>query len=506
MAIRDHLRVLSACLVLGSPTGGLIAQPLRSNLRRLAVSAEPIVGPFGDRLFKVCTDALRRPLSAPAETEILSACTEITVEVLRGPRAAARYAPRYRIIASADRVDSVLSVETMQPGFSSFALASARRSILDYCKPDSSSDCWQIAIRAMAIARGISLEKGRDCTTLTESLLHKPELLPTCQEQVAAYRAALDQPKTDWFATVPWSKDSAVWLEGYRLARFYLHPGDLTFSSGHNNLGLELHRGWLDTPRDSSEAPFELRWRVSRPAPVLVNEPLIVPRPDHGFAHPRWALRPGAAVRDDTISGRPDPSVPTPPAAEIFEREFLKLSQGRARPVVPTEMQAGIADTVVLRIAKDTLAFRDAQSGTVYSAPVTIKVSTLMEATLEGENFKVVSLVPGGSQIRQLVSAGDTTTQWVWLVTPLRSGKQMLRMNARVVVWLPGSEQSRTFTVMATRVPVSINFSYATAELVSLYWAQVSGAIAMLSTAAGILWGWKKRKASPKPSLIVRPP
>jgi hypothetical protein len=75
----------------------------------------------------------------------------------------------------------------------------------------------------------------------------------------------------------------------------------------------------------------------------------------------------------------------------------------------------------------------------------------------------------------------EQPTEWVWFVTPERSGAHRLRLSAVAVVKLGGSEKPKELPVFDREITVAVSFGY----FLSTNWKEITGAI----SGTGIL-GW----------------
>jgi hypothetical protein len=166
----------------------------------------------------------------------------------------------------------------------------------------------------------------------------------------------------------------------------------------------------------------------------------------------------GTPVFVDPVDGpkRP-PDRPAPPPASInrkmdeeLQQAFKELDEGRIAYEPARAMTQGTPEMVLVRIARGGTI--DTETGFRDRAWVDrLKVSGSMSATLTGDpgDFEIVAL---SSDTQALVgSASD----WVWRVTPLRSGNLplILRVTARIHL-SNGSQENYDLPVKTAQIAV----------------------------------------------------
>jgi len=116
------------------------------------------------------------------------------------------------------------------------------------------------------------------------------------------------------------------------------------------------------------------------------------------------------------------------------------------------------------------------------------KISPVMKVTLTPDEGGVFDVKPL-SEDEQLVS-GDGFSQWVWSVTPLKSGKHNLYLTVNAVVNVPGlGPQKREIPVLTQAVQVRADMAYSAGQFWHSNWQWFS---TTLLIPVG-LWLWKKR-------------
>ncbi len=149
-----------------------------------------------------------------------------------------------------------------------------------------------------------------------------------------------------------------------------------------------------------------------------------------------------------------------------------------------SEIQLVLSPTV----APDELKSMVTSEGEVQTKE--ISVSDYMEATLSGENFKIVNPTQ-----RKLVS-NKGVTEWRWDVTPIKSGPQRLHLTLNAIVNYKDGEKPLELRSFHEMIEVNVTFSQrfflvAAGLGTHLQWLVPSLLIPIS------LWGWnrwKKRK------------
>lgn len=168
------------------------------------------------------------------------------------------------------------------------------------------------------------------------------------------------------------------------------------------------------------------------------------------------------------------------------------LPMGRVLFACPSSMRVQAPERVEVRITgnpKEDISAGLQQRGV--AAEEATKISPVMKVTLtpeEGGVFDVKSL----SEEQQLTSGGDFA-QWVWSVTPLKSGTHALYLTVNVVVDVPGlGAQKRQIPVLTQEVRVRADIAYSSGQFWSSNWQWFT---TTLLIPVG-LWLWKKRRPS----------
>jgi hypothetical protein len=188
-----------------------------------------------------------------------------------------------------------------------------------------------------------------------------------------------------------------------------------------------------------------------------------------------------------------------------LNKELDQLYPGRINHNIPERMKQGAETRVAARIialrseTQEATAQADQRIAKSFgqgaSPGEAIQVSITMKAELRAfeEDFRIE---PQSSE-EQIVDS-VAPAEWVWGVTPKKSGRHRLRLTAIAVVKLEGAEKSKELPVFDKEVPVEISYAY----LVKENWKEIGAAI----SSTGIL-GWiaarfqkrrKERKKTPR--------
>lgn len=192
---------------------------------------------------------------------------------------------------------------------------------------------------------------------------------------------------------------------------------------------------------------------------------------------------PGTYAAEDVDRGRPAPE-------NVAKQDILAgLPMGRVLFACPSEMRVESSERVEVRISGD--AKQDITEGLEKrGVPIetAAKISPVMKVTLTPDEGAVFDIKPL-SEDEQLVS-GDGFSQWVWSVTPLKSGKHNLYLTVNAVVNVPGlGPQKREIPVLTQAVQVRADMAYSAGQFWHSNWQWIS---TTLLIPIG-LWLWKRR-------------
>jgi hypothetical protein len=192
---------------------------------------------------------------------------------------------------------------------------------------------------------------------------------------------------------------------------------------------------------------------------------------------------PGTYTAPDVERGKRAPEQP------VSQDILAGLPMGRILFACPSEMRVEASERVEVRISgnpKEDIVDGLEERGVPRETAA--KISPVMKVTLtpdEGGVFDVKAL----SEDEQLVS-GDGFSQWVWSVTPLKSGKHNLYLTASAVLNVPGfGPQKREIPVLTQAVQVRADVAYSAGQFWHSNWQWFS---TTLLIPVG-LWLWKKR-------------
>jgi hypothetical protein len=183
-----------------------------------------------------------------------------------------------------------------------------------------------------------------------------------------------------------------------------------------------------------------------------------------------------------------DRGAPTP--AEARSQDILAgLPMGRVLFACPSVMRVQSSERVEVRISgnpkADLIAGLEDRGLPIETAA---KISPVMKVTLTPDEGGVFDVKPV-SEDEQLVS-GDGFSQWVWSVTPLKSGTHNLYLTVNAVVDVPGlGLQKKEIPVLTQAVQVRADVAYSAGQFWHSNWQWFS---TTLLIPVG-LWLWKKR-------------
>ena len=165
------------------------------------------------------------------------------------------------------------------------------------------------------------------------------------------------------------------------------------------------------------------------------------------------------------------PSPEPPPSTSPSPQDVLAgLPMGRVLFACPPLMKVATSERVEVRISgnpKENLVAGLQERGVPIVQPS--KIAPVMKVTLTPDEdgvFQVKSL----SADEQLMS-GDDYSQWVWSVTPLKSGTHNLYLTVNVVVDVPGlGAQEKEIPVLTQAVRVQADAAYSAGQFWSSNW------------------------------------
>jgi hypothetical protein len=141
--------------------------------------------------------------------------------------------------------------------------------------------------------------------------------------------------------------------------------------------------------------------------------------------------------------------------ALLVHAEFARLAAGHILYNPPDTMRVGQKERVEVRITQGMTETLVVETVRGRGAPVVeqIPVSTFMKVRLTGDAFAISPL----SSEEQFV-IGDSYTEWVWDVTPLRAGERTLTLLVTARVLLAGfPAEQRDLKIIERPIKVAVN-------------------------------------------------
>lgn len=162
-----------------------------------------------------------------------------------------------------------------------------------------------------------------------------------------------------------------------------------------------------------------------------------------------------------------------------------ELSIGKMLFVTLTEMKVGVKEPVLVRLTQNLT--EDLTKGLKERGQRQfdeIKVGSFMKAKLTGDNFDIESL----SSEEQVVGEVGVT-EWVWHVTPSKSGTKWLHLTVTVRILIPDhDEQKKDSVVLDKKIRVKVNPPYTIKTFIGSYWQWIVGTIIAIVIAAIGIW------------------
>jgi hypothetical protein len=165
----------------------------------------------------------------------------------------------------------------------------------------------------------------------------------------------------------------------------------------------------------------------------------------------------------------------------------VNMSDGRVVYKIPEQMKVRSTYRVLLRIAKSkaTVSVYDSLEGTVRTSeiPVTQTMSARLIDASPSDN-KSFDIVPNNSEI-QIVENGETFTEWVWDVTPIKTGSSNLKIVISII-----KGDNRKDIIYEDSVMVELNPSAQLLFWWNTYWQWIIGTFLL----PFFLWVYKRYK------------
>lgn len=152
----------------------------------------------------------------------------------------------------------------------------------------------------------------------------------------------------------------------------------------------------------------------------------------------------------------------------LIENEVKKLQEGRILYNIPEKMKVGRAERVVVRIEKAaTDAFEKNLEGSGNYEIDDIKVAPLMKVRLFGDGKMQILEVSDPEQI----VIGDYYSQWVWEVTPLKSGHTSISLVVSFKINIPDQvDRYQDYVLFDKQINVEINPLFSIRSFIENYW------------------------------------
>jgi hypothetical protein len=169
------------------------------------------------------------------------------------------------------------------------------------------------------------------------------------------------------------------------------------------------------------------------------------------------------------------------PASAALEEAVNRLKEGRIAFDVPREMKEQKQERVEVRIARGVTVeveqrLKEKMRSTAQVEE--IKVADFMIVELKDADGSTFTITPL-TQDRQSV-AGHGYTNWVWIVTPLRSGQQSLYLSVGTRFQLPyGHEEVRFVPIYQKDIIVRVDRIYETKHFLFSNWQWLSTTLAI---------------------------
>ena len=217
-----------------------------------------------------------------------------------------------------------------------------------------------------------------------------------------------------------------------------------------------------------------------------------------------YLSEPQSAELRKPSSSLEEASKPRPPLPEILSAEeaitnaLSRLPEGEIYHNVPEDMKVGITDTIEAGIAPqvtERLQEEIQGRGDIDIVPgVRFDPSGMeMKVVTQVDEFDVFEERGG----EQFVTAG-TPGRWIWHITPLKAGNNLIVVKAIVKLNVPELNTTRPVEVEVFRVTrqVQVNPVYSASQFIATNWKEVLGLIiGSGSVASGItLWISRRRE------------
>jgi len=172
---------------------------------------------------------------------------------------------------------------------------------------------------------------------------------------------------------------------------------------------------------------------------------------------------------------------------DLLKKALKKLKTGKILFNPPKVMKVGKTERVEARITQDLKAKLSKElKGRGYPMTRELKISEYMKVRLSGTDFKINALNEEEQFIGEI--GEEEHTEWIWDVTPEKSGNQTLYLHVSVRIILPHGQEKKDHPVLNEEILVEINPAYMTVNFLLKHWKWL---LATLLIPAGIAV-WKK--------------
>ncbi len=204
------------------------------------------------------------------------------------------------------------------------------------------------------------------------------------------------------------------------------------------------------------------------------------------------------------------PKLPLAPATEKVDEAIAGLSPGRITYDPPGQMTVGVTTSIQVRIIGMTadsqaevsrvepLLKNNMERAALPSRP--LHVSQSMKVVLSGNNeeFKI-DHDSKDSPETQAIGTQDTT-EWIWTVTPLKSGKRRLHLSAVAIFNVGGKELQKQYAAYDTDIDVRVDrvgVITGAVHFVVDQWKAISGVATATGITAWVTAWLRKRRGQP---------
>jgi hypothetical protein len=177
------------------------------------------------------------------------------------------------------------------------------------------------------------------------------------------------------------------------------------------------------------------------------------------------------------------------------------LPDGEMALDVPAKMQQGVPRIVTTRIAFKAIGDRLRDDLPQANPTESIKVAEVMKVVLTAKE-KDDFLITDKSEATQVI-VGKPYAEWSWEVTPLKSGKHALHLNASAML---RDEGQRTPFVVPTKdkdIEVQVSYKLVAGQLINKYWSLLFGGVSLVGVLTGARKAyaqWKGRGGTAQPT------